>query len=250
MVLSVDVNDTRYPEKYEKFLRPVLERLKRVEGNGGLAPLSIMACKIEPLDARLQAFLKEGLSLEAHAAGEPCPLLAGGDFKKAKATFDECVDALSLVPGGKPVAFRTPCCDAKNAVSPRFFAGIFNDKEDAFNALAIDSSVFHFFTPDDPDLPRDLVTTKEGTGRFRRYCAVPVVRQRHRRLPVPLRRQPPLLGIPLLGPRRLAVSPPPRRRKPAAVGRLESRARRDGSEARGDDPRPPPRRLVRAAAVD
>src|SRR5690348_4873457 len=93
VVLAID--DMRGHEKWETYLRPILERLKRIDGR---APVSIMTCDINPKDPHLQKWLKEGLSLETHTVDHPCPLLQGGDFAKAKSTYDRCVDNLSNVP--------------------------------------------------------------------------------------------------------------------------------------------------------
>jgi putative membrane-bound dehydrogenase-like protein len=164
VVLAID--DMRGHEKWEKFLRPILERLKKIDGR---APVSIMTCDIDPKDEHLQKWLKEGLSLETHTVDHPCPLLQGGDFAKAKSTFDRCVDRLSEVPNSHPVAFRTPCCDSLNTVSPRIYAEIFGKTTPKGNFLTIDSSVFNLFTANDPDLPRELVTEADGTERFRKY---------------------------------------------------------------------------------
>src|SRR5439155_18001104 len=127
---------------------------------------------------RLQAWLKEGLSLECHTIDHPCPLLQGSDFAKAKSTYDRCVDLLHKVPApsplplspgpeekgtresprpsgergrgegaaNRPVAFRVPCCDSLNTPSPRFFAEIFNKTTADGNFLAIDSSVMNVIT--------------------------------------------------------------------------------------------------------
>jgi hypothetical protein len=121
VVLAID--DMRDPKKYETFVRPILRRLEKIDGR---SPLSIMTCQVKPDDEQLQAWLKEGLSLETHTIDHPCPLLAGGDFARAVSTYERCVDLLASVPGNKPVAFRTPCCDSLNTVSPRFFAEVFN----------------------------------------------------------------------------------------------------------------------------
>src|SRR5207302_3273831 len=145
---------------------PILNRLKHIEGR---APVSIMTCQIDPKDPHLQKWLKEGLSLEIHTIDHPCPLLQRGDFAKARSTYDRCVDLLNEVPGNKPVAFRMPCCDSQNTLSPRFFAEIFNKTTAKGNFLTIDSSVFCLLTPDDPALPRELVLEKDGTERFRKY---------------------------------------------------------------------------------
>src|SRR5205823_2764550 len=104
-----------------------------------------------------QTWLKEGLSLETHTVDHPCPLLNGGDFAKAKSTYDRCVDLLFEVPNNRPVAFRTPCCDSLNTVSPRIYAEIFGKTTAKGNFLTLDTSVFNLFTPNDLALPRDLV---------------------------------------------------------------------------------------------
>src|SRR5712692_2226922 len=62
-VVILAIDDMKDPKKYEAFLRPILNRLKRIDGR---APVSIMTCSVQPKDAQLQAWLKEGLSLEVH----------------------------------------------------------------------------------------------------------------------------------------------------------------------------------------
>ena len=164
VVLAID--DMNGHEKWEAYLRPILERLKKIDGR---APVSIMTCKIDPQDAHLRTWLREGLSLETHTIDHPCPLLGKGDFAAAKSTFDRCVDLLASVPGSKPVAFRTPCCDSLNTLSPRFFAEIFANRTPKGNFLAIDSSVFSVFTSADPSLPKELILSPDGSERFTRY---------------------------------------------------------------------------------
>ena len=164
VVLAID--DMRDPQKYEQFLRPILNRLKQIDGK---AHLSIMTCQIKPDDPQLRKFLAEGVSLETHTVDHPCPLLAHGDFAKAKSTFDRCVEQLFAVPNNRPVAFRMPCCDSKNTPSPRFYSEIFNKTTDKGNFLTIDSSVFNLITASDPALPREWVLNPDGTERFRRY---------------------------------------------------------------------------------
>jgi putative membrane-bound dehydrogenase-like protein len=167
VVLAID--DMRGHEKWEAYLRPILERLKQIDGR---APVSIMTCRIDPTDPHLQKWLAEGLSLEVHTYDHPCPLLAKGDLAKAKETYDRCVDLLNDVPGNRPVAFRTPCCDSLNTVSPRFFAEIFKRSTPAGHFLEVDSSVFNFFTPNDPALPREIVLDEKGRDRFQKYLPV------------------------------------------------------------------------------
>src|SRR5437899_1178658 len=59
VVLAID--DLSAPEKWEEFLRPILERLRPIDGR---APVSIMTVSIDPQAPQLQTWLKEGLSLE------------------------------------------------------------------------------------------------------------------------------------------------------------------------------------------
>jgi putative membrane-bound dehydrogenase-like protein len=165
-VVILAIDDMRDPAKYERFLRPILNRLKKIDGR---AAMSIMTCNVKPDDKQLQTWLDEGVSLECHTIDHPCPLLAGGDFKKAKSTYDRCVDLMNQIPRNKPVAFRTPCCDSLNTVSPRFYTEIFNRWTPSLNSLQIDSSVFNFFTSADKSIPRKLVLDKDGKERFLKY---------------------------------------------------------------------------------
>ena len=75
VVLAID--DMRGYEKWETYLRPILERLKQIDGR---APVSIMTCDIDPKEPHLQTWLKEGLSIEVHTVDHPCPLLSEGGF--------------------------------------------------------------------------------------------------------------------------------------------------------------------------
>lgn len=163
VVLAID--DMRDTKKYETYLRPILRRLKEIDGR---APVSIMTCSVDPKDPQLQAWLKEGLSLECHTVDHPCPFFKGG-FAKAKDTYERCVDLMHSIPGNKPVAFRVPCCDSLNTPSPRFWAEIFNKTTAKGNYLSIDSSVCNVFTSADPELPRELVLDVKGQERFKRY---------------------------------------------------------------------------------
>jgi putative membrane-bound dehydrogenase-like protein len=168
VVLAID--DMRDPAKYEEFLRPILDRLKQIDGR---APVSIMTNQVDPADERLQGFLREGLSLEIHTFDHPCPCLAGGDFDKAKGTYDRCVDLLNQVPNNRPVAFRMPCCDSMNSPSPRFWVEAFNKTTPAGNFLTIDSSVFNIITSQDDSLPKEITQNDQGEERFRRYVPFP-----------------------------------------------------------------------------
>ena len=66
-----------------------------------------------------------------------------------------------------------PCCDSQNTPSPRFFAEIFNKTTPKGHFLSIDTSVFNILTPNDPDLPRNLVDDPDGRERFRKYLPFP-----------------------------------------------------------------------------
>ncbi len=164
VVLAID--DMRDTTKYEAYLRPILERLKQIDGR---APVSIMTCNVDPANPQLQTWLKEGLSIECHTVDHPCPLLQGGDFAKAKSTYERCIDLMNQIPGNKPVAFRMPCCDSMNTPSPRFWAEIFNKTTEQGHYLQIDTSVFNITTSNDKDLPRELILDAEGKERFRKY---------------------------------------------------------------------------------
>lgn len=165
-VIILAIDDMRGHEKWETYLRPILNRLKQIDGR---APVSIMTCNIDPKHPHLQQWLNEGLSIEVHTIDHPCPLLQGGDFSKAKSTYDRCVDLMNQIPGNKPVAFRMPCCDSLNTLSPRFFTEIFNKTTEKGNYLQMDTSVFNVFTSDDPALPKELVLDADGQERFKKY---------------------------------------------------------------------------------
>ncbi len=165
-VITLGVDDMRAVDRYEAFLRPILERLKKIDGR---APVSIVTNSIEPQHPHLQKWLDEGVTIETHTADHPCPCLRDGDFDKAKDTYDRCVDQISAIPGNHPVAFRFPCCDSLNTPSPRAFAEIINSKTPQGNFLQLSSSICAPFTADDPTLPRDLVLNTDRTPRFSRY---------------------------------------------------------------------------------
>ena len=168
VVLAID--DMRDPAAYEKFLRPILDRLKEIDGR---APLSIMTNKVDASDPQLAAWIAEGLSLEVHTIDHPCPLLKDEDLARARKTYEDCVDLMASIPGNKTTAYRMPCCDSLNTPSPRFWTEIFNQETAAGNFLEIDSSVFQMFTADDPDLTGSLLTDAGGESRFEKYVPFP-----------------------------------------------------------------------------
>ncbi len=169
-VIILSIDDMRDPQRYENYLRPILDRLKRVKNTSGQAPLSIFTNVINVNHPQLQTWIKEGLSFEVHTIAHPCPCLGKFDLAKAKQTYHQCVDLLNQIPNYRgPVAFRMPCCDSMNSVSPRFFAEVMTGVSKKGNYLQIDSSIFNLFTANDPDLPRELVLDNDGKERFRKY---------------------------------------------------------------------------------
>ena len=169
-VVTLAIDDMRDTAKYEAYLRPILDRLKK---DRGPRPVSIMTCRVDPHDPQLQTWLAEGVTIEVHTVDHPCPCLQGGDFANAKSTYDRCVDMMASIPGNQPVAFRMPCCDSRNTPSPRLWSEIFNSGQSSGNFLQADSSVFTVFTPADPELPGELLSDERGNPRFKKYIPFP-----------------------------------------------------------------------------
>ena len=169
-VVVLGIDDMRDTAKYEAYLRPILNRLKQIDGR---APASIMTCQIDPQDPQLQAWLKEGLSIEIHTVDHPCPCLQGGQFEQAKSTYDRCVDMVSAIPNNRPVAFRFPCMDSQNTPSPRAYAEIINQTTPAGNFLQASTSVVCVFTSNDSAIPQSITLNSDGEERFKRYIPFP-----------------------------------------------------------------------------
>ena len=165
-VVILAIDDMREPQRYETFLRPILDRLKQIDQR---APVSIFCNQLDPQNPQLSAWLKEGLSLEAHTLTHPCPLLANSNFVAAATTYHDCVDLLNRIPGNAPVAFRMPCCDSMNSPSPRFYAEIFNRVSSSGRFLTMDSSVMNLITANDKSLPPQIALDADGRERFRKY---------------------------------------------------------------------------------
>ena len=85
-VVTLAIDDMRDTAKYEAFLRPILDRLKKIDGR---APVSIMTCQVKPDDPQLQAWLKEGRSIECHTFDHPCPSLKESSLTTTKETYDK-----------------------------------------------------------------------------------------------------------------------------------------------------------------
>ena len=128
-----------------------------------------MGNKIDLNDPIFQRWFQEEVTVEPHTYHHPCPCLQGDDLTKAKTTYDQCVDQMFDLPNSQPVAFRMPCCDSMNSMSPRFYTEVFNKTTPKGNFLRINSSVFLLFTANDPDLPQSLLQDEEGRLRFDKY---------------------------------------------------------------------------------
>ena len=165
-VITLGIDDMRDPAAYERYLRPILNRLIEIDGR---APVSIMTNSVNPQDPQLASWIKEGLSIECHTIDHPCPCLTGSNFAAARSTYERCVDLMAAIPGNHPVAFRFPCMDSMNTPSPRAFAEILNRTTAAGNYLTISTSVSCFLTSNDPELPRELVIDDQQRARFTKY---------------------------------------------------------------------------------
>ena len=165
-VVTLGIDDMRDPQIYESFCRPILDRLKQIDGR---APLSIFCNTITPSEPLLQQWFSDGLSIEVHTLTHPCPMLAKGNFTAAANTYHGGVDLMNHIPNNLPVAFRTPCCDSQNTPSPRVFSELLMRNNPAGQFLEMDSSVFNIFTQADPVLPANLVTDSDGKPKFEKY---------------------------------------------------------------------------------
>lgn len=170
-VITLGIDDMRDPDRYEAYLRPILDRLKKIDGR---AAVSIMTCTVDPAHPRLQTWLEEGLSIECHTVDHPCPCLQGGDFDQAKNTYDRCVDLMFDIPGNRPVAFRFPCMDSLNTPSPRAYAEIIQQTTPRGRFLQLSTSVTCLLTPADPAIQRHFeIDGRFAAERFRKYVPFP-----------------------------------------------------------------------------
>ncbi len=169
-VVTLGIDDMSGSDRYEQFLRPILERLQRIDGR---APVSIFSNALNPEDPRLVSWLKEGLSLEVHTLSHPCPVLAKHEFTHAVNTVHGGIDLLHHVPGNRPVAFRTPCCDSINSPSPRLYAEVLARTNTAGQFLRIDSSVLLLLKDLASTDPSGTSVDASGRSRFTKYVPFP-----------------------------------------------------------------------------
>src|SRR4051812_22466023 len=181
-VVTFGVDDMRASQPYETFLRPILERLKQIDGR---APVSIFSVAPTPDDPRLQEWLKEGLTMEVHTLTHPCPILAKSNFVAAADVFYGCVDLLSKIPANKPVAFRTPCCDSINSASPRLFAELMCKPGPNGKFVTMDSSVVMVFNTNDTTIAAADLVDPKGQPRFSKYVPFPAFKTTIENYPYP-----------------------------------------------------------------
>ena len=79
-----------------------------------------MTCRVTPDDPQLQNGSKRVSASKSTRSIIRALCCKSATSTKAKDTYDKCVDLLFSVPNNRPVAFRMPCCDSLNTVSPRF----------------------------------------------------------------------------------------------------------------------------------
>lgn len=161
------------PEAFERFLSPLIQRLKKIDGR---APIAVMTCQ-SPADSKTsQQFLNEGLSLDCHTFTHRFPFFRSNEgygpeeaLALARLDYLACLENLFAVPGNRPVAHRMPGCDAQNSVSPRFFTEVYPLKTAAGQFLTCDSSITTWFPSDDKSLPRKWRFDSEQRPRFDKY---------------------------------------------------------------------------------
>ena len=170
VVLAID--DMRGHEKWETYLRPILERLKQIDGR---APVSIMTCTIDPKRPALAEVAQGG------ACRSKCTrsiilarCLPKGDFRGGQ----EHVRSLRRSDGQHPRQQAGGVSHAvlrlaEHATARGSMPRSSTARPRSGNFLTIDSSVFNVLTPNDPELPRELVLDKDGRERFRKYLPFP-----------------------------------------------------------------------------
>lgn len=161
------------PEAFQRFLTPLIQRLKKIDGR---APIAVMTCQAPPNSPTVQQLLKLGLSFDCHTFTHRFPFFRSNEghtadeaLKFARLDYLACLENLFAVPGNRPVAHRMPGCDAQNSVSPKFYTEVFPLKTSDGRFLTCDSSITTWFPSDDKSLPRDWRYDAEGRPRFDKY---------------------------------------------------------------------------------
>lgn len=161
----------RRPRVYFDFLKPAIDRLREIDGR---APISVFCLQLARDDAIVREMLRLGLSMECHTFTHPVPLMRAGkepahSLALAREDFLRSVASLHGVIGSKPVAHRTPGCDARNTASPRFFTEVLPLKTKAGDFLRMDSSIFMAYTKPVDGTPREWFFHKNGRPRFGKF---------------------------------------------------------------------------------
>lgn len=164
----------RRPKVYYEFLKPVIDRLRSIDGR---APISVFSLQLDPDDKLVRHLQELGMSIECHTWTHPVPLLRAKEppadpSVRLQLAIDDTLKSLanlSLLPGPDPVAQRNPGCDARNTASPRMFSEIFPLKTETGKFLRMDSSIFMAFTIPQPGMPRDWFFHEDGRKRFEKF---------------------------------------------------------------------------------
>ncbi|MEC8304717.1 MAG: polysaccharide deacetylase family protein, partial [Planctomycetota bacterium] len=69
-VVTLAIDDMRDPAQYEAYLRPILDRLKKIDGR---AAVSIMTNQVDPNDEQVSRWIREGVTIDVHTIDHPCP---------------------------------------------------------------------------------------------------------------------------------------------------------------------------------
>ena len=165
------IDDMRDPAEYEAYLRPILDRLKAIDGR---APVSIMTSQVDPNDPRLQGWLKEGLSLEVHTLTHPCPLLAEGRLRRGGADLPRL--RRPDEPDPRQQAGRLPDAVlrlAQHASAPGSSPRSSTRRAPAGTSCRSTPRSSPSSRPTIPRLPRELVLDPDGSERFRKYIPFP-----------------------------------------------------------------------------
>ena len=161
------------PEAFERFLTPLIQRLKKIDGR---APIAVMTCQTPPNNPTVQQLLKTGLSFDCHTFTHRFPFFRSNEghgpdaaLKFARLDYLACMENLFSVPGNRPVAHRMPGCDAQNSVSPRFYTEVFPLCTSDGQFLSCDSSITTWFPSDDKILPDEWRYDADERPRFDKY---------------------------------------------------------------------------------
>ncbi len=169
VVLAID--DMRGHEKWEAYLRPILERLKQIDGRRAGQHHDLPDRSGRPA---LAAVAQGGAVARGAHGRSSVPALGEGGLRRGEEHVRPLRRSDEPHPrqpaGGVSHALLRFAEHAQPAVLCRDLQP--HDREGG-NFLTIDSSVFNIITPNDPELPRELVLDGDGRERFRKYLPFP-----------------------------------------------------------------------------